>query len=377
MVLSPFKAVRCPRAHRIFPKPCFDGAGTASGIRFERSACPVSIRAEGVTLAQHPVFAIYDMDWVSSPEFRQRLAVTALCLSVYLALGAIPLPGLYQEGVRSLEQSVPLRFSLLALGISPLFSAYLLFELLRLGVPRLRRWLDSSPACRTTGQRFVIGSAIAMTAVQAAGIASTMEGFPGLVRAPGIEFRIGFIVALTGATVVSIALAQIIGRHGLGGGLVWGMAALSAAGFAPQSFASSRLAGGRGSSGPEGSVAINPGSFWPLFLAPIMGSLLLAPLVRFMPDDAFVRMYAWAAPLLSMLLIFLFCWLYERAMRADHPSRQTERGAFAQAAIPAAGLILVYASWQAGFRLQPAALAVPGAMALLVLTLVRWLRRPA
>jgi preprotein translocase subunit SecY len=216
----------------------------------------VSIRAEGVTLAQHPVFAIYDMDWVSSPEFRQRLAVTALCLSVYLALGAIPLPGLYQEGVRSLEQSVPLRFSLLALGISPLFSAYLLFELLRLGVPRLRRWLDSSPACRTTGQRFVIGSAIAMTAVQAAGIASTMEGFPGLVRAPGIEFRIGFIVALTGATVVSIALAQIIGRHGLGGGLVWGMAALSAAGFAPQSFASFTQAFHFAASGQMGPGAL-------------------------------------------------------------------------------------------------------------------------
>ena len=360
-------------------------------------------------MAQHPVFAIYDRDWLSSPEFRQRLAATALCLVIYLALDAIPLPGLYQEGVRSLEQTVPWRFSLLALGISPLFSAFLLFELLRLGVPRLRRWLDSSPACRTTGQRFVIGAAIAMTAVQAAGIASTMEGLTGLVRAPGIEFRIGFIVTLTGATVVSSALAQIIGRQGLGGGLVWGMAALSAAGFAPQVFASFTqafnfaasgqmgpgalavlllyyglafavlvaLAGGRGSSGPEGGAAINPGSFWPLFLAPIMGSWLLAPLVRFMPDEAFVRMYAWAVPLLSMLLILLFCWLYERAMRADNPNRQAERGTFAQAAIPAAGLILVYASWQAGFRLQPAALAVPGALAVLVFTLVRWLRRPA
>ncbi len=159
----------------------------------------------------------------------RALAVSVAALVVYRACALAPLPGLDPGFLEELlgRDAFPAFFglsgagwrsgSLLALGVSPLVSALILAEALRLLHPRLWRWTHTPQGSRRLGQGIVIG-ALALAAVGALGIARHFESLPEAVAEPGAGFRAGVILALVAATALVALLATWITRAGVGYG---------------------------------------------------------------------------------------------------------------------------------------------------------------
>lgn len=371
-------------------------------------------------MALPPASALYDRDWLASAEFRRRLLATLAALVAYRVLSHVPLPGLTPGAMAQylgdgaghgggwaglLSASSSLRISVMTIGIMPVFTSYAMVELLRLVAPSFRRWLAADPQRQTTVWRSVILLAIAMTIVQAFGAVAAMEGISGLVQKRGLEFRIGAVVALTGGVVIAIALAQAIGRYGLGQGAIGGMAVLLAGQLVPQllvspvhaleSLAAGRLgpgmalavcaytclgvaiflllAGASGGPGAPAEPAVNPGRYWPPFLANISPWLMYLLVGPFRPVPDAVLLWMLAGFLCAFTLFF--CWLYERMRQQDQPEVFAGSSAARRAAIPAAGFLLVFAVWFVFWRLVPfPGIASPFALALVTYTLASWLR---
>jgi preprotein translocase subunit SecY len=68
-------------------------------------------------------------------------------------------------------------------------------------------------------RRYTIGLAIGLTAFQAYGLASSLQGIPSLVNEPGELFLLSTTVTLTGGMIFLIWLSEQITAHGIGNGL--------------------------------------------------------------------------------------------------------------------------------------------------------------
>ncbi len=169
-----------------------------------------------------------------SPDARRRIAITIAALLVIDVMGRVPLPGIdfsrllgshSHGGVFGplAESSMWARLSIGALNITPLFSAFLLFELWRtvsgkfyggdLGGPEQPQIL-----------RWIVAAALVMAAFQAWGIATALEHIRPtprgrLIAEPGLAFRLSIVASLVGATAVIAWLMTVITRHGVGSGL--------------------------------------------------------------------------------------------------------------------------------------------------------------
>lgn len=303
-----------------------------------------------------------DRTWLRSPQFLQRLAVTLLALVVYRIGLHIPLPMLELQSVPQQWGGVIARLSVMAIGVMPYFNAVILLELLRICTPALRRWLEASPVRRGRMMDYVVICALFFAVLQGFGLASAMEGVPGLVPEKGWAFRIAAATGLIGGALVAIFLCRIMDRHGLGQGL-WLLltmpAAIELVRAVPRlvqwmqqgSLSGSALAavialhvlaimllvliaGGRGWIGSAGGASLNPGRFWPPLLAYIASGWVIAPVLIVLPTG-------WAGNPFHLqfgamvVLAFVFCWLYERAARATLEPAVPPAGAFARALLPA------------------------------------------
>jgi hypothetical protein len=154
--------------------------------------------------------------------FYRRLAVTAAALVAYRLGCDLPVPGLAPEAVTEVFRvggAAVGRFSIFALGITPLLSVLILAEALKIVAPAVRRWENAAPRNRNRFQLAVLGLALVMAALQSAGIAGGLEDISGLVPEPATYFRIGCIATLVAGAALVIALAGLIDRAGLGSGL--------------------------------------------------------------------------------------------------------------------------------------------------------------
>ena len=152
----------------------------------------------------------------------QRIAITLGALLVAQLGTFIPLPGLDSEAVALLYQagasSLPIpRLSVCALGVTPIFSALILAEVLML-INSSKRRLPVDAATRETFNRGILIAALFFTALQAWGIAAGLEGVPRMVVEPGVLFRTSCILSMVAATAFLAWLASLITRHGLGSG---------------------------------------------------------------------------------------------------------------------------------------------------------------
>ena len=155
-----------------------------------------------------------------------RLAVTALA-PLALTIGAeLPLPGVDQEElVHVTRGNTGAQHSLIALGITPVLTAFLLVEITALLITPLR-WRRHDPVGRAKLGKAIVVVAVVLAAVQAYFVAvhyeragTGMFGGPSLlVGDPGVPFRIVFTLSLMVGTLLLAVIAGMITEHGLGNG---------------------------------------------------------------------------------------------------------------------------------------------------------------
>ena len=158
----------------------------------------------------------------------RRVAVTIGALAVLRAGGLVPVPGLDPTLLDVLtrpEAGLALeRVSVMALGVLPWFNALLIAELLTLLIPAARRWRDDATSATVTFDRAIVVLSLIFAVLQAWGLAGAMQQVPGLVTRPGLLFQLAASVTIVGGTVITLWLAMLVTRSGIGSGF-WVMLA--------------------------------------------------------------------------------------------------------------------------------------------------------
>jgi SecY len=155
----------------------------------------------------------------------QRIAITLGALLVAQLGTFLPVPGIDPDAItRLLNQSdsqlanlALSRMSAFGLGVTPIFSALVLAEVLML-INSSKRRLPVNAATQETFNRGVLIAALALTALQAWGIAVGLESVERAVEEPGFWFRISCVASMVAGTAFLSWLASLITRHGLGSG---------------------------------------------------------------------------------------------------------------------------------------------------------------
>ena len=150
----------------------------------------------------------------------RRLVVTLLAPVVLLAGSQVTLPGVNDIELAHVTRS-SVDASVFALGLVPLFSAFVLVELVALAVPRLR-WRRHDPLGRVRLGQAVAALAIVVALIQGYFIAHYYEamarGGAEVVMSPGMRFHLLMMVTLVSGTLVLAIVAGMIREHGLGNG---------------------------------------------------------------------------------------------------------------------------------------------------------------
>jgi hypothetical protein len=157
------------------------------------------------------------------PDFVDALLPTIVALIVFRLGLQIPIPGLEPtvaaQLLRSTGQAVE-RVSIFALQINPLFGILILFELVKVIAPSLRRWERTEPRNAAKLARIVLVLALISALLQANGIATGLQDMTGLITDPGLLFRVSTTATLVAGTTFLTWLAWQITTRGLGSG-VW------------------------------------------------------------------------------------------------------------------------------------------------------------
>ena len=158
----------------------------------------------------------------------RRLAVTLLAPVVLVIGGKLVLPGLNGDELEHvMGRDLGSSFSVVALGVGPIFVAFFLVELVALIVPRLR-WRRHDALGRVALGQGVAVLAIVFALIQGYFMARYLEslgdGLLGfgrhttIVERTGWQFRLLVMGSLASGTLVLAVVAGMIREHGLGNG---------------------------------------------------------------------------------------------------------------------------------------------------------------
>jgi preprotein translocase subunit SecY len=176
---------------------------------------------------------------LSAPALRRRIVFTLLVLAFARCLTWAPIPGIDPvayarllgsgNGGLLLGSGAIERLSVVALGLGPYVSLWVLMEVFRGGL------------AETRVERIRLLGAVPLTIFQAYGVSVGLEAAQGLVIEPGWSFRLTAVMTLLAGSLLLIWLGSQITRRGLGPG-VWVLFAAGIAAELPSSaFALVRL----------------------------------------------------------------------------------------------------------------------------------------
>jgi preprotein translocase subunit SecY len=116
------------------------------------------------------------------------------------------------------------RFSILALGIMPYVSVYILVEILSLFIPPLKSWRGEGYAGRIRIKEITLFATFLIALVQSYGVAVELENMTGpaggkIVLNPGVSFRLLVCVTMIAGTYLTIWIAELITKKGIGHGI--------------------------------------------------------------------------------------------------------------------------------------------------------------
>jgi preprotein translocase subunit SecY len=173
------------------------------------------------------------------PELKRRVLVTLGLLVAYRVGAHVPTPGIdgpalsqfFDQASNTLLGMVDLfsggnlrRLSIFALGIMPYISASIILQLLTVVIPTLERIAKEGEAGRKKITQYTRYGTIALSIVQAMGIAYGLEGMRSpsglaIVPQPGWGFRILTVLTLTAGTALIMWLGEQISEKGIGNGI--------------------------------------------------------------------------------------------------------------------------------------------------------------
>jgi preprotein translocase subunit SecY len=157
----------------------------------------------------------------------RRIAITVAALVIYRVASMIPVPGINLAAVTRGFSLTSGHFSSVAIGLTPAFSIYAIFECAKLAFEDLRDW-GSETAQRAARRDWTLAVIIlALAAFQAYGVAIALSHFSAaatspemtLIAEPGQAFIALFVASNVAGTALLLWLASIVTRHGMGSGL--------------------------------------------------------------------------------------------------------------------------------------------------------------
>src|ERR1700744_228439 len=169
-------------------------------------------------------------------ELRQRLFFTLGALIVARLGVYIPMPGIDPAALAqqvghsgglldmfdTLAGGAASRMGIFALGIMPYISASIIIQLMTTVFPELEALKKEGEAGRKILNQYTRYFTVVLAMVQAYGIAVGLEHFGGqghIVINPGIFFRIGAVITLTGGTMLLMWIGEQITSRGVGNGI--------------------------------------------------------------------------------------------------------------------------------------------------------------
>ncbi|WKZ56337.1 MAG: preprotein translocase subunit SecY [Bdellovibrionota bacterium] len=167
------------------------------------------------------------------PELRKRILFTLGMLAVYRLGVFVSTPGIdvaalrqmFETGAGTLFGFINLfsggaleNFSIFSLGITPYISMSIIVQVLTPSIPALQALKKEGEAGQRVLTRYTRQGTIALALIQGYLIASGLEA-QGLVREPGMAFKIQAMITLTAGTAFIMWLGEQITERGLGNGI--------------------------------------------------------------------------------------------------------------------------------------------------------------
>jgi preprotein translocase subunit SecY len=173
---------------------------------------------------------------ITSADLQKRILYTIALVFLYRVLLLIPVPGIdFQvlEGLfghrgifrELLSYGLALeRFSLVALGVMPYLSAYMIVEILSLFIQPLKSWREEGVQGRKRIKEIAFFATFLLTLLQGYGLAQGLEEMDGsslerVVLNPGLGFRLVSALTFSAGTFLAIWITELITKRGLGHGI--------------------------------------------------------------------------------------------------------------------------------------------------------------
>jgi len=151
---------------------------------------------------------------MTNDSLPKRVLITLVVLILCLVGRAIPLPTVTEE--MAMKMGSRAAGSIMALGVNPLITGYLLVEFAALVVPAWRPLRTGGTTSRAKLHRASLIAGLILTAVQARFLAVGFEQFAG--HSGGHAFRFLTVMTLLGASTALVVLARIADQEGLRSG---------------------------------------------------------------------------------------------------------------------------------------------------------------
>lgn len=167
-------------------------------------------------------------------DLKRRLLFVLGALIVYRIGAHVPVPGIdpvqlaelfrsQQSGILGMfnmfSGGALSRFTVFALGIMPYISASIIMQLVTVVSPTLEALKKEGESGRRKITQYTRYGTVILAMFQAFGIAVALESQPGLVIAPGLEFRLTTAVTLVAGTMFLMWLGEQITERGIGNGI--------------------------------------------------------------------------------------------------------------------------------------------------------------
>jgi preprotein translocase subunit SecY len=174
------------------------------------------------------------------PDIRKKLAFTALLLALYRLGSHIPVPGVSQDAVESVQEQFGgggvlnflntfsggglSRIALFALGIMPYITASIILQLLTVVVPSLEKLQKEGEVGQQRITQYTRYLTVGLAFAQAIGYVFLFRSFSSNAGEPLIDpFNAGtvflIVLSLTAGTILLMWMGELITQRGIGNGI--------------------------------------------------------------------------------------------------------------------------------------------------------------
>jgi preprotein translocase subunit SecY len=161
-------------------------------------------------------------------DFFKRVLYTIAIIIIWKIIALVPAPGINTEAFQDLlsrHRTVPATastsISVFALGLVPYITAYVIIEILSLFLSPLKSWRKKGYPGRKRLKTVALVATIFLAFFQGYNLALGLEGMSQgeLVRTPGLGFRLMMALTLTAGTFMTVFIAELITKRGIGHGI--------------------------------------------------------------------------------------------------------------------------------------------------------------